>query len=82
MRLPALLTRGGQGRARPGPGLLDGVATTDYYCLCYKSIAVAVAVAVAVAKYMDKFPKKIYGQIKLAPHWLAGWLAGSSLADV
>ena len=29
-------------------------------------------------KYMDKFPKKIYGQIKLAPHWLAGWLAGSS----
>ena len=33
-------------------------------------------------KYMDKFPKKIYGQIKLAPHWLAGWLAGSSLADV
>ena len=77
MRLPALLTRGGQGRARPGPGLLDGVATTDYYCLCYKSIAVAVAVAVAVAKYMDK-----YGQKKLAPHWLAGWLAGSSLADV
>ena len=33
-------------------------------------------------KYMDKFPKKIYGQKKLAPHWLAGWLAGSSLADV
>ena len=41
-------------------------------------------------KNIDKFSKKIYGQIskkiywqiKLAPHWLAGWLAGSSLADV
>ena len=41
-------------------------------------------------KYIDKFSTKIYGQIsqkkygqkKLAPHWLAGWLAGSSLADV
>ena len=31
-------------------------------------------------KYMDQLPKKIYGQIKLAPHWLksgvvlASWL--------
>ena len=30
-------------------------------------------------KYMDKFPPKIYRQIKLAPHWLRSGVVLASL---
>ena len=36
-------------------------------------VVVLPLLSVAIAKYMDKFPKKIYGQIK-AGSSLAGWL--------